>query len=63
MKVKGHPDLRRTHTGAIVNVNTDLYNKKRLRQRKEEDQERRIATLEEELAELRNLVKALRDGQ
>lgn len=63
MKVKGHPDLRRTSTGAIVNVNQELYTQKRLRKRKEEEQERRITTLEEELEELRNLVKALRNGQ
>ena len=62
MKVKGHPNLRRTPTGAIVNVDHSGLKQKRLRQQRQEEQDQELATLKQEVAELRQLVGKLIDG-
>lgn len=63
MKVKGHPDLRRTKGGAIVNVNHDALTKKRMLKRRQEQKDQELEDLKDEVAELRQLVGKLIDGR
>lgn len=62
MKVEGHPDLIRTKSGAICNVNERALQaaQKRAQRQKEKDQE--LDDLKEEVAELRQLVRKLLNG-
>lgn len=62
MKVEGHPDLIRTASGAICNVNRQSLQAARARKRRQEEKEQEMATLKEEVAELQQLVRKLLDG-
>lgn len=63
MKVKGHPDLRRAPSGAIVNTNHDALRAKRLQKLRQEEKDQELAALRDEVAELRQLVGKLIDGR
>lgn len=62
MKVKGHPDLIRTASGAICNVNSESLQAARLRKQRQKEKEQEMDDLKEEVAELRQLVRKLLDG-
>ena len=63
IKVKGHSDLRRTSSGAIVNVNHEKLAKVRQRLQKEKEKDQELSELRKEMDELRQLVRALTDGE
>lgn len=62
MKVEGFKDLRRTPSGAIINVNTKAYEAARERKRRQQEKDQELDTLREEVSELRQLVRKLLDG-
>lgn len=62
MKVQGHPDLIRTASGAICNINEFELQAARVRKQKQKEKEQEMVDLKEEVAELRQLVRKLLDG-
>jgi len=63
IRVEGHSELIRCpNTGAVINTATDEYAKFVAKRNKEKQQTDKIKNLEDEISELRELIKAITDS-
>lgn len=56
-KIEGHPDLRRKDTGIIINTNRAKLESLKERARKEEEKDREIELLWEEIRSLKETLR------
>lgn len=55
--IEGHPNLVRSSSGAIVNINTSALTKAKKRRRAEQEKDRKIRDLEERVQRLEEHIK------
>ena len=59
-KIKGHPDfIRDSHSGAIINNDTNSYQLYKKRQEKAKEKDDKISKLEAEVADLKKFVNEM----
>ena len=59
-KIIGSPDLvKDTSTGAVINTNTNAFAKRRQQMQLAQDKDNKLAQLENDVAELKKIVKKL----
>ena len=60
MKIKGQPGfVRDTHSGAVINNDTEAYKLYKERRKKSTEKDRKIEQLEDKVGRLENLVNEL----